>query len=176
MLAGLTFWLAYEPTSESTDEARTGTLRAADVIARETWVTTMTPDGLPDRTLRAVEVKYFDQGLGTELAMPHLTVYRDEGAPWEIRAERGWITRGGDTIRLEGSVVIERASPAGETPTRLTTDRLRVNPAREYAETDDEVAMTSADGHIEAVGMEAWLGTPARVKLLSKARGYYVPR
>jgi lipopolysaccharide export system protein LptC len=174
-IAALTFWLAYEPTPEATDEGSSSTRPAADVITRDTWLTTMTTEGLPDRTLRAAEGEYFDKRQGTELVMPHLTIYRADGAPWEIRAERGRTIRGGDIITLEGSVVIERESATGGPPTRFTTNRLRVHPKRDFAETNDRVAMTNANGRIDAVGMRAWLGTPAKVKLLSQAKGHYVP-
>ena len=67
------------------------------------------------------------------------------------------------------------ASPDTE-PMRLLTQRLRIRPEEDYAETDDPVTITRGPDRVDAVGMQAWMRKPVRIKLLAEARGHYVPR
>jgi lipopolysaccharide export system protein LptC len=55
----------------------------------------------------------------------------------------------------------------------LVTRDLRVQRKAEYAETDQPVSANSGTSQVEAVGMQAWLGEPMRIKLLSRVRGRY---
>ncbi|MEJ2575418.1 MAG: LPS export ABC transporter periplasmic protein LptC [Gammaproteobacteria bacterium] len=176
LVAGLTGWLAYDRSPSTEPAALPASVRAAEVITRDTWFTTMGAEGLPARTLRAAEARYYGDALGTELAMPHLTVYREEGPPWEVYARRGWVKGDGASVRLEEDVVLERASAPGVRPARLTTERLRINLNDNYAETGAPVTIVSESDRVDAVGMKAWLGEPSRVKFLSMVRGYYEPR
>jgi lipopolysaccharide export system protein LptC len=175
-VAALTWWLAYQGPADAPGIEDAGhRVRAAEVIARGTWLTTMGPGGLPVRTLRAAEAKFFDHELGTELQQPHFTIYRGEDPPWEVRAQRGWISGDGEIIRLEGEVVVERPEGGGKTAMRLLTERLNLRPDENFAATKLPVTLLSDNARVEAVGMEAWLGEPSRFKLLSKARGHYEP-
>jgi len=176
-VAALTWWLAYrEPADAPGGQPNGQQDRAAEVIARGTWLTTMGPGGLPARTLRATEAKFFDHELGTELQQPHFTIYRgDDDPPWEIRAQRGWISGDGEVIRLEGEVVVERPEGEGKTAMRLLTERLNLRPDENFAATRMPVTLLSDNGRVDAVGKQAWLGEPSRFKLLSRARGHYVP-
>lgn len=138
--------------------------------------TTMTVDGQPARTLVGRELRHFAEDDRTEIVTPYLTVHQEEGPPWEIRAEHGWISADGELILLQGKVTITRASGPNNRPVTLVTRDLRVQPNQDYAETDEAVRVTSIEDQVDSVGMRAWLRAPIRLKLLSQVRGHYVPK
>ena len=61
-------------------------------------------------------------------------------------------------------------------PMRMHTRDLRVQPRQDYAETDEKVRVDSDVDWLEAVGMQAWLRPPSRIKFLSQVKGHHVPR
>lgn len=136
-------------------------------------VTAMGPDGTPGRHLTTDQMRHYPDDDTTELDRPHLVVYAKDGPPWNIRSEQGWVGPDGERMLLEGQVRVDREGGPGSEPVHLATDRLRVQPKAEYAETDQPVRITSAANWIEAVGLQAWFGEPVRIKLLSNVRGRY---
>jgi lipopolysaccharide export system protein LptC len=107
---------------------------------------------------------------------PRLTVFQDTEPPWEIRASDALVSTDGELVLLRGEVLIEREAGADNRPLRLVTRELRVQPRQDYAETDAAVRVDSDPDWVEAVGMQAWLRPPSRLKLLSQVNGYHVPR
>ena len=55
----------------------------------------------------------------------------------------------------------------------VVTRDLRVQPKHSYAETDQPVKVQSGPHRVEAVGLQAWLRPPVRIKLLGHVRGHY---
>ena len=72
--------------------------------------------------------------------------------------------------------MIERDAYLSAPATRIVTRDLRVQPAQDYAETDEHVRVETDVDWLEAVGMQAWLRPPSRIRFLSRVKGYYVPR
>jgi len=147
-----------------------------DYFVNRMRVTTLTPNGRPARTLWAEHLQHFGDHVKTELSTPHLTVYQGEQPPWEITADRGWASADGELMLLQGDVEIVRGGDTTTRPVHLQTRNLRIEPSKDYAETDEPVYIVSREDRIEAIGMQAWLRKPARLRLLNKARGHYVPR
>jgi lipopolysaccharide export system protein LptC len=176
LLAGLSWWLAERTAPDQPGD--TGPLgeRSPDHFVRDLQVTTMTPAGEPARSLQAAEVRHYLDDESTELTAPHVTIHRDELPPWDVTAERGWVSRNGESVVLVGAVRAERAGTPAQPPVVLMTDELHYLPYEDYAETDARVSIDSLQDHVEAVGMRAWLRKPGRVELLSEVRGRYVPR
>ena len=139
-------------------------------------VTRMTAAGQPAHRLRARTLRHFDDDDTTELEEPRLTVYQDDEPPWEVDAERAWMSADGSLVLLTGEVVINRAAHANSPPVRMVTRELRVQPRQDYAETDEKVRVETDTDRLDAVGMQAWLRPPSRLKFLSQVKGYYVPR
>jgi lipopolysaccharide export system protein LptC len=174
---GALLWYRFEQTRGPSLPAPQDASDASipDYFVNGMRVTTMAPDGRPARTLRAVHLQHFVDQATTELSAPHLTIYQDEQPPWEITADRGRLTAGGELVLLQGDVEIVRQGDTTTRPVRLRTRNLRIEPSKDYAETDEPVYIVSREDRVEAVGMQAWLRAPARIRLLNKARGHYVP-
>jgi len=177
LLAGIgSWWLARHDRDENKQASPIGNPNAPDYYVKDLDATTMTSAGDPARSLKTPLMRHLPIDDVTEISMPRFSVYQDDGPPWQVRAKRGRISADGDVILLQGEVKIEKAGTPEERPMRLLTRELRIQPAQDYAETDEPVRVSSNDEEIEATGMQAWLRKPIKLKFLSRARGHYVPR
>ena len=146
---------------------------APDYELDDLELTTMGPDGAPRRRLAARRMVHYPDDDSTELTEPHLTVFDSRRPPWEVRSARGWVSRDGELVLLEGEVHIDRAAAEGVRAVQILTHDLRVQPKASYAETDQPVDARSGTDRVQAVGMQLWFDGPMRLKLLSKVRGRY---
>jgi lipopolysaccharide export system protein LptC len=177
LVAAVATWqLGGESSDEDAGMDAPSEERAVDYRVRGFEVVRMTADGAPAHRLRAASLRHFIDDGTSELETPHLTVFQDDAPPWEVDAAQAWMSADGSLILLTGTVVIEREGDAANPPTRLTTSELRVQPRTDYAETDAPVRLETDLDRVDAVGMQAWLRPPSRLKLLSEVEGVYVPR
>jgi lipopolysaccharide export system protein LptC len=139
-------------------------------------VTRMKPTGEPANRLRAELLEHFSDDDTSVLTGPRLIVYGDgDVPPWQIDAATAQVPPDGDIVDLRGEVLIVREAHAQRPPMRIETRDLRVRPDDDFAETRERVRVHSGDDWIDAVGMEAWLRPPSRIKFLSQVRGSYAP-
>lgn len=169
------WWLGDRPT-ETPQQARRDGPRLIDYYLTGLDVTRMTPDGRPAHRLTAREMRHYTDDDTSEVQTAHLTVFQGDAPPWEVDAERAWVSADGGLILLSGEVLIERAGDAERQPMRIVTRELRVQPREDYAETDEKVRVETDTDWLDATGMQAWLRPPSRLKFLSQVKGYYVPR
>jgi lipopolysaccharide export system protein LptC len=134
---------------------------------------TMDESGRLSRSLRADRLTHFMDDQSTEVEAPRLTLFRAGEPPWEIESERGWISPDGTVTLLQGAARLTRDAAPGIRPVEVVTSNLLVRPKDDYAETAEAVQITSSNSRAQSVGMQAWLGKPSRIKLLSQARGHY---
>lgn len=175
--AALSWWLApTPPAAEQTPTLAPGAAREIDYYIRGLDVTRMSEDGRPDHRLVADDLRHFVADDTAELDTPRMTVFQDGKPPWQITSDKAWVSADGTLVLLTGEVLIERSGNATERPVRILTRDLRVQPEQDYAETDEGVRVESEDDWIEAVGMQAWLRPPSRIKFLSQVTSLYVPR
>jgi len=176
LLAGVSWWLVNQPPPQKPPSAPAhSSLREVDYIVRGLDSTSMAPTGLPARALQARELRHFPADDTTELDRPVLTVHQEEGPPWLIESDTGWVSSDGTLVLLNGEVQITRAAGADNRPVRLDTRNVRVQPYQDYAETDERVRVRSGKDRVDATGMQAWLRSPARIKLLADVKGHHVP-
>lgn len=177
LAAGLSWWLNQDSDADATATTfATSGSRDIDYRIKGFDVIRMTAEGNPAHRLVATSLKHFTDDDTTELAAPRLTVFQADQPPWEIDAEQARLSADGNLVLLTGRVLIERAG-AGDAPaTRIITSDLRVQPRQDYAETDEPVRVETDNDWLDAVGMQAWLRPPSRVKFLSAVKGFYVPR
>lgn len=174
--AALSWWLVQrqqEPAALATEPSGP---RVVDYYVTALDVTRMTATGEPAHRLRAAGLRHFTDDDTTELTQPHLTVHQAAAPPWEVDAQRALMSADGSLLLLSGDVLIERAADADNRAMRIITRNLRVQPRQDYAETDEKVRVESEADWLDAVGMQAWLRPPSRLKFLSQVKGYYVPR
>ena len=171
MLAALavasTVWLGQLGNYDS--KARRFQGHAPDLTMEEFQVTTMGENGNPRRRLSAAYMAHFSDTGTKELTHPHLVIYRDEGEPWNVASDRGWVSANNDVLMLLGKVDIWRNTADGKREIHIETEDLRVLPDDEYAETALAVRFSTPESLTSGIGMRAYLGE-SRVQLLSKVK------
>jgi len=141
----------------------------------ENFVTTkMKEDGSVHRRVEAEYMAHFPDTDTHEFQRPYMVMYREEGPPWHVRSERGWLSASGDVMLLLGKVHIWRNNANGVKELDIKTEDLRVLPEREYGETDKPVLITTATTQTRGVGMKAYLAE-SRLELLSKVHTRHEP-
>ena len=145
-------------------------------FVRNLTTTSMGADGLPERHVESSYVVQYLDDETTEMTAPRYNFFRPGQPAWHVQSEQGWLSADGELALLSGRVTILR--PASETtaPFKMVTSDLRIQPDNNYLETDNAVKANSNRDRIDAVGMQAWMGEPGRIKFLSNVRASYVPR
>lgn len=172
-IAAASFWVLREldadlfgrPASES---------HAPDLYMENFVTTTMDPAGRPHRRVEARYMAHFPDTDTHELERPYMVLYREQGEPWHVRSERGWVSAGGDVMLLLGKVRIWRNNASGLRELEIRTEDLRVLPEREYGETDKPVLITTPTTVTRGVGMKAHLAE-SRLQLLSNVKTRHEP-
>lgn len=95
-------------------------------------------------------------------------------APWNLTANDGRIDQNGQLVTLLNDVRVYQQS-SDEGLLELLTSELRIKASQQYAETDKAVKMRAQQGHLDTLGMKAYLGED-RIELLSQVRGTYEPQ
>ncbi len=177
LAAALLAYLAYKWLSTQVEELTVPppapqARHAPDFFLHEFNLTLMDADGVPRHRLVATHMLHYDDDDTSELEAPRLTVWRPQRAPWDISAERGWVSAGGDTVLLQEAVHMQRRAERGETTLDVRTRDLTVYPRREQAVTESPVIINDPRGVIKAVGMRADLHE-GRLELLAEVQGTY---
>ena len=130
--------------------------------------------GKPSMKITAPKLTHFPQDDSTLLTTPHLTLYRKSPEPWYITSHYAKAYRGLEYVDFWEEVEIHHAAYEDSPATHIKTTTLRVRPEEKVADTNDLITMTQPNIVVKAEGMHADLNT-GDIKLLSKARGEYVP-
>lgn len=127
----------------------------------------------------AAKLRYFRRDFSalseddyTMLDSPVLTLYTDD-LPWYVSAESGKLTEKGELLTLKDNVRIWQQDD-NEQITELNTSALEIQPIKKIVRTEEEVRITSPQGHIEARGMVVDLVTQ-HIQLLERVRGFHEP-
>ncbi|WP_092383879.1 LPS export ABC transporter periplasmic protein LptC [Halopseudomonas salegens] len=141
-----------------------------DFIIGPAWTLVRDDDGQPSYRLQSLRTTHELTTGQSRLSQPELTLYRPEPEPpWQLQAASALISAEGDQVELTDNVVIEQTLPNGQ-QRRLLTDALTLHPARDYAETAEDVRIEYAESATTARGMQVFLND-SRVELLSTVRG-----
>lgn len=173
-LAALSYWLMDITESvQSTSDNKPG--HDPDYTVENFIVTAMDATGKPEHRLEASSMIHYADDGSSEFTKPHMTVFREASAPWQIYSQRAWMSADQTLILLRDDVLIENPTAPTERALHLTTRDLRVLPDDRYAETGEPVTITSQRGVTHAIGMRAHL-KEGRLQLLAKVRGRYEPK
>lgn len=143
-----------------------------DSVIENLRTLTMDEQGRPARELRSPYVLHFPQDDHSELETPRLTLFDPILPPWNVRAERAWVSAGSERILLQGAVEADRAASDLEPATRLQTRELLLIPDQDYAETDARAIMDrGSDRVIADQGFKAWLEPAMRIELFGRVKG-----
>ncbi len=173
-LAVLSWWLqrSVEPTSQQILEEKQ---HEPDYYMDEFELTALNLAGKPAHKLYADSLKHYANDDSATLERPHLVVFRSEDEFWDIRAESGLVLNGGETVLLQGEVIILRITATDTEALQIYTFDLTVHLQTKYMETAAPVNIKDGRGRTTAIGMRTNL-RQRRIELLSEVRGTYEPQ
>lgn len=130
----------------------------ADVVMDGADIAQYRPDGTLQYRLRATQIRHFEADAFTALNAPDLSLHDADRAPWTASARSGTLRRteppaAEEVVSLRDAVVLEQSRADGDR-VRLTTSAMDLYPARQYAETDQDVMIDSHIGRTTATGLE----------------------
>lgn len=173
LFAALSLWVLQQAThTNKPGESVEG--HHPDAFATDAELSSYTAAGTLEYRLWADRMQHYPDDDSTELTKPHSELYREQGPPWRVKASHGWLSSGGEEVRLEGDVEITRTASATNKPAEVYSDTLTLWPDRDYAETDDKITYITTDLRVDAVGMRARLDT-GDLELMSEVRGVHTP-
>lgn len=136
--------------------------------------TNMNKEGGIQSRLYSPEMVHFPLNNSTDISLPHIIFYTQEGNPWDLTANNGKANYGINQIELWNNVVINRTQSKANEPLSLHTSELTVYPQLQFASTDKAVVIKQLESIIHSKGLKANLKTGI-LKLTEKAHGVYDP-
>ena len=152
-LAAVTLWLerVSRPTAESTPiVASTG----PDMIAERIAVHRFDPSGQRQYDLSASAMRHFPSDGHTDLDEPELRFYGTERTT-HASAENGSVSKDGNTVRLNGNVLVVREAVAGKPAAEIRTEALIVWPDAQRVESAAPVTYTEGSSTVKAATLTA---------------------
>lgn len=134
----------------------------------------MDKQGKPSMKIVTPKMTHYIANDTTLLASPELTLYRKSPQPWYITSKKAKATQGVDNVLFWDNVVIHHAADSNNPATLIKTTTLTVHPNAQLAETSELITLVQPNLIVRSTGMQADMNT-GNIKLLSQARGEYVP-
>jgi lipopolysaccharide export system protein LptC len=147
----------------------------SDYILRDYELTTLDKEGRESFTVRGPYLQRDVGGKSLSLVQPRFSFPASEGGRWQARSEAAWVSPDADEVHLLRAV--EMVGPPSETGlrTRFATERLRVLPEVDRADSAGQVTVTHGDSILVGTGLDVDM-TAKRFQLLNDVKGHYAPR
>lgn len=145
-----------------------------DALMEHVTALILDKQGKPKLKVITPKLVHFPENDTTHFTSPELTLYRRSPKPWFITSLHAIATQGIEHIDFWDNVVVHHAADENNPATIIKTTMLTVYPNKNLAQTQNHITMTQPSLTVSAVGMNANLKT-GDIKLLSQARGIYVP-
>lgn len=170
LAAALGYW---SPDNASLNKRSLGTSdeQTIDFYMTNSKIVQFNEQGQLHYSFNAERLDHVQQTDVSLMQKPDLELWRGNEYPWHITSERGESSPNGELIDLYDNVRVERHD-AKQRPFLLTTSELSYQTETDFAHTDKDVQIDSAQGITTATGMNAHL-KQGTVKLLSTVRGRY---
>jgi lipopolysaccharide export system protein LptC len=154
--------------------APTNSSKEPDAYMENVVATILNKQGIPSMKIETPKMVHYADNDMTNISKPHITVYRQSPEPWYINSDFAKATSGVEQILFWDNVVIHHAEDTDNPTTTMTTTLLTVFPNKQLAKTNQPVTVTQPNSILHAIGMLANMND-GTIKLLSNARGEYVP-
>jgi lipopolysaccharide export system protein LptC len=152
----------------------TNSSKEPDAYMENVIATIFNKEGMPSMKIETPKMVHYADNDTTHISKPYITVYRESPEPWHINSDFAKATQGIEEILFWSNVVIHHEKDIDNPTTTMTTTSLTVFPNKQLAKTNEAITVTQPDSTLHAIGMFANMND-GTVKLLSKARGEYVP-
>lgn len=172
LAAGLSSWSIF--ISKKAHVSASGKSTEPDAFMENVIATIINKEGVRTLLIESPRMVHYADNDTTVIESPRITVYRNSPEPWHINSDYAKATQGTNKIFFWSNVVIHHPYDESTPITTFKTNTLTVFPQEKLAQTADEVTLTQPESVVRAIGMTANLND-GEVKLLSQARGEYVP-
>lgn len=161
ILAAVFYFEPFAPESEPLPEVTDAD--EPDLLIEDAVITQYRDTGAIKYLLRSPRIEHFQNRELTYLTDPDLSLHDDPEPPWRITSRRGTIrnasqgnNRGKEEVELRDDVVMSQLYDDGRSY-ELHTPSITIYPDREYAETSQDVMITTHAGRTQAVGLSGSL-------------------
>lgn len=146
--------------------------RRPDYYADTLKIVSYDSQGRISYRLETPSMLHFGEGV-MELAEPRLWQYTPDSSPLIIQGKKAQLNEDQNKLFLPGEVKIKRDAKGATQNLFITTRDLHYDIAGSYAETDQPIRVESGADWLTAIGVQAWFGESARIKLLHQVEGQY---
>lgn len=170
IISGWAAWRNRErPVEQVTEET------SADYVLHDFELISLDKDtGKEALALRAPEAHRNRADQTMDITTPLFLLPDQQGLPWTLRAQTGWVSPNADELRLRGDVSGDSPNAPGVVVSTFRTTSLDVFPQQHLARTAERVTFTRPGLSQTGVGFEANLQT-RQYKLLSQVKTRYEP-
>ena len=172
LLASGTWWLAKRITS-SESITPPAPSHEPDYYFTDATVTTLNKQGRRAAIMTAPRIVHHPDDDSSEVFQPRIEYFEAGDPPWHGRADHGLMPSGGQIIKLDGNVTMNRPEHDGAAPLIIHTDKMTVNLDTNIGSTADPVQITQGASRMTGVGMLAYF-KDNRLILQSNVKGHYV--
>lgn len=165
--AGGSWWLAESFVEKETVKPKDDNSQI-DYFAKNLHRTVLDREGKPKENLFAELMTHYKNDNRTVMEKPTMTLFKSDGEPWVIHAEKGTSLAGGEAVLLDGKVVIARKS--GDDEVKIYTSNVKYTPDTNYAETAERILMVSKDDSTSATGAQVYFEPVLKINLLANVR------
>ncbi len=153
-LLAVTYWLN-EQVQQETVKNDGKKPHIADAIMENFSALTLDEQGERRGIMAAKTLLHYPDDDSSELTQPHITSFSSNHPPVHITARHGLITKRGDEVFLQQSVLVRRIANGADQPEmRLHTEHLHFISDKDWCGTDDPVRVEQAQDILTAVGMD----------------------
>ena len=145
----------------------------SDYVLHDFELVALDDEGLESFTLRAPRMARDPDQHSMEMASPVFLLPNADRHYWKVVAAHGWVSPGGDELRLRGDVQV--TGPPEEREVAMKTEQLNVFPQRDVATAPGIVTITQPGSILQGRGLETNLASK-RYELKSQVHSRYVPR
>jgi lipopolysaccharide export system protein LptC len=145
-----------------------------DAIMEGVNAVIMDKQGKPSMKIVTPRMVHYTDNDTSHLTSPRLTIYRKSPKPWIITADYALASKGVEDILFKKNVTIHHPADMNNPSTLIKTPSLIVHPNAQTAETNELITLIQPSMTVKATGMYADMNS-GDIKLLSQARGEYVP-
>lgn len=172
VLAVISLWLRGQVREAAPEGVEAKVPHIPDFTIENFEAVAMDVNGQPRQRLVAPRLLHYADDKTATVDQPHVTIYNAVTPPWQIDAERGWLSADGNTLRLSGEVIAERERDAVNEAIRIDTRDVDVDLPTDVAVTEAESLIVADSGVTESVGMRARFAEN-RLFLKERVRGRY---
>ena len=163
-------WSVWRHGDRTPDSTATGS--RSDYVLHDFELVALDGQGQESFTLRAPRMSRNPEQRSMEMASPVFLLPDSERHYWKVVAEHGWVSPGGDELRLRGDVQV--TGPPEEREVAMKTEQLNVFPQRDVATAPGIVTITQPGSILRGRGLETNLASK-RYELKSQVHTRYVP-